>query len=255
MIETDLFKSITVFAFGNLLGSFLNVVIYRLPREKSITYPGSKCPSCNTPIAWYDNIPVLSWTILGGKCRYCKNPISVRYPFIELVTGLLLLMTYLTFDISWNWFFLAYFMCLMVVITWIDIDLMLIFNSLTYPGIAMGFIYSYINNNLQQSVLGSIIGTVLFYLIAKISLLVMKKEGMGMGDVTLVALLGAWLGFNNLLGTLFISFFLGSVIGIILLLKKGKSEHFPFGPSLTAGAIITLLTKNYLMTWYLSKFL
>ncbi|MBC7476410.1 MAG: prepilin peptidase [Candidatus Sericytochromatia bacterium] len=255
MIETDLFKSIIVLATGSLLGSFLNVVIYRLPREKSIVYPGSKCPSCNNVIAWYDNLPVLSWLLLGGKCRYCKNPIHFRYPAVELLTGILFLLTYAVFGIGWQWMFLAYFVCLLVVITWIDIDFMLIFNSLTYPGIAVGFIYSYINNNLQQSVLGSIIGTVLFYLIAKISLLVMKKEGMGMGDVTLVALIGAWLGLNDLIGSLMISFFLGSVIGIMLLLKKGKSEHFPFGPSLTLAALITLLTKNYLVTWYISKFL
>lgn len=217
--------------------------------------PGSKCPGCDRPIAFYDNIPVISWLILGAKCRKCKEKISIRYPIVELITGILFFLTYQNFDISLNWMFLSYFMCLMVVITYIDIDFMVILHSITYPAIVVGFIYSYINNILLQSVLGFIIGSVLFYLIAKLSFLLMKKEGMGMGDVALVALLGTWLGLTNLMGSLFISFLLGSLVGIIFLAVKGKSEHFPFGPSLAAGAIITLLTNNYLFNWYVNNFL
>jgi len=255
VIETSLFKGILVFAFGSLLGSFLNVLIYRLPREKSIVWPGSKCPKCNTAIAGYDNIPVFSWLILGGKCRYCKEPINIRYPLIELLTASLLFLTYLSFDINWNWIFLTYFVCVLIVIAWIDIDYMLILDCLTYPAIIIGFIYSFINNNILQSILGAVGGAVFFYLIVKVSLLVMKKEGMGMGDVTLVTLMGSWLGLQYLLGALIISFLLGSVIGTGLLLIKGKSEYFPFGPSLTVGALITLLTHNYVLTWYLEKFI
>lgn len=255
MIDIDIYKSILVLITGCLTGSFLNVVIYRLPREKSLVLPGSKCPGCDNPIAFYDNIPVVSWLLLGGKCRNCKEKISIRYPLVELVTGILFLMVYNSFDIGYNWIFLSYFVSLMVVITWIDIDFMLILHSITYPSIVVGFVYSYINNTLPQSILGSIIGGVLFYLIAKISLLVMKKEGMGMGDVTFVALLGAWLGLTNLMGSLFISFLLGSLIGIVFLAVKGKSEHFPFGPSLAIGALITIITDNYLLNWYLNNFL
>lgn len=255
MIDIDIYKSILVLITGCLTGSFLNVVIYRLPREKSLVLPGSKCPGCDNPIAFYDNIPVVSWLLLGGKCRNCKEKISIRYPLVELVTGILFLMVYNSFDIGYNWIFLSYFVSLMVVITWIDIDFMLILHSITYPSIVIGFVYSYINNTLPQSILGSIIGGVLFYLIAKISLLVMKKEGMGMGDVTFVALLGAWLGLTNLMGSLFISFLLGSLIGIVFLAVKGKSEHFPFGPSLAIGALITIITDNYLLNWYLNNFL
>ena len=255
MIDIDLYKSILVLITGCLTGSFLNVVIYRMPREKSLVMPGSKCPGCDRPIAFYDNIPVISWLILGAKCRKCKEKISIRYPIVELITGILFFLTYQNFDISLNWMFLSYFMCLMVVITYIDIDFMLILHSITYPAIVVGFIYSYINNILLQSVLGFIIGSVLFYLIAKLSFLLMKKEGMGMGDVALVALLGTWLGLANLMGSLFISFLLGSLVGIIFLAVKGRSEHFPFGPSLAAGAIITLLTNNYLFNWYVNNFL
>lgn len=255
MIDIDLYKSILVLITGCLTGSFLNVVIYRMPREKSLVMPGSKCPGCDRPIAFYDNIPVISWLILGAKCRKCKEKISIRYPIVELITGILFFLTYQNFDISLNWMFLSYFMCLMVVITYIDIDFMLILHSITYPAIVVGFIYSYINNILLQSVLGFIIGSVLFYLIAKLSFLLMKKEGMGMGDVALVALLGTWLGLTNLMGSLFISFLLGSLVGIIFLAVKGRSEHFPFGPSLAAGAIITLLTNNYLFNWYVNNFL
>jgi leader peptidase (prepilin peptidase)/N-methyltransferase len=255
VIETNILKGILVFAIGSLLGSFLNVLIYRLPREKSIVWPGSKCPKCNTPIAGYDNIPVLSWLILSGKCRHCKEKISIRYPLVELLTATLLFLTYKNFGINENWFLLTYFVCLMIVISLIDIDHMLILNSLTYPGIIIGFIYSYANNNIQQSLLGAFLGAVFFYLIVKISFFIMKKEGLGMGDVTFVALMGAWLGINYLLGALLISFFLGSLIGIMLLIKRGKSDYFPFGPSLAAGALVTLLTNNFLLTWYMDKFL
>lgn len=255
MIDIDIYKSILVLITGCLTGSFLNVVIYRLPREKSLVFPGSKCPGCDNPIAFYDNVPVLSWLLLSGKCRKCNEKISTRYPIVELMTGILFLMVYQSYDIGYNWIFLSYFVSLMVVITWIDIDFMLILHSITYPSIGVGFIYSYINNTLPQAILGSIIGGVLFYLIAKISLLVMKKEGMGMGDVTFVILLGAWLGLSNLLGSLFISFILGSLIGIIFLAVKGKSEHFPFGPSLAIGALITMITNNYLLNWYINNFL
>ena len=255
MIDVDLCKSVLALVTGSLTGSFLNVVIYRIPREKSLVLPGSKCPGCDSPIAFYDNIPVISWLVLGAKCRKCKEKISIRYPIVELITGVLFFLTFKNFDISLNWVFLSYFSSLMVVITWIDIDLMLILHSITYPAIVVGFIYSYINNTLPQSVLGFIIGTVLFYLIAKLSFLLMKKEGMGMGDVAFAALLGTWLGLNNLLGALFISFLLGSVVGLIFLSVKGKSEHFPFGPSLAAGSMITLLTNNYIFNWYINNFL
>lgn len=255
MIDTDLYKSILVLITGCLTGSFLNVVIYRLPREKSLVWPGSKCPGCDNPIAFYDNIPVISWLMLKGKCRKCNEKISIRYPIVELITGILFFLIYKSTGMSLNWMFLSYFVCLMVVITWIDIDFMLILHSITYPAIVIGFIYSYINNALPQSILGFIIGTVLFYLIAKISFVVMKKEGMGMGDVAFVALLGTWLGVTNLLGSLFISFLLGSLIGVVFLAVKGRSEHFPFGPSLAIGALITVLTNNYLFNWYINNFL
>jgi len=255
VIDTDLYKGILALVTGCLTGSFLNVVIYRMPREKSLVLPGSKCPGCDNPIAFYDNIPVISWLALKAKCRRCGEKISIRYPIVELITGILFYLIYQNFDIGLNWIFLSYFASLMVVITWIDIDFMLILHSITYPAIVVGFIYSYINNTLPQSILGFIIGTVLFYLIAKLSFLMMKKEGMGMGDVALAALLGTWLGLNNLLGSLFISFLLGSVIGLIFLALKGRSEHFPFGPSLAAGALITLLSNNYVFSWYINNFL
>jgi leader peptidase (prepilin peptidase)/N-methyltransferase len=255
VIEIGLLKGILVFAVGSLLGSFLNVLIYRLPREKSIVWPGSKCPKCNTAIAGYDNIPVISWLLLGGKCRTCKEKINIRYPLIELLTATLFLLTYLNFGIDWKWAFLTYFVCVLIVIAFIDIDYMLILDCLTYPAIIIGFIYSFINNNILQSILGAVGGAVFFYLIVKVSLVIMKKEGMGLGDVTLVTLIGAWLGLQYLFGALIISFLLGSMIGIVLLLKKGKSEYFPFGPSLTIGALITLLTNNFLLNWYLEKFI
>lgn len=254
MIDSNLLKGFLVFITGAMLGSFLNVVIYRLPREKSLVWPGSKCPKCNNEIAAYDNIPILSWLLLMGKCRYCKEPISFRYPFIELLTASLFLLTYVNFGLDWRWVFLAYFISVLLVISWIDIDYMLILNSLSYPALIIGLLYNFINGKLTESILGSIIGSILFYLIVKLSTLIFKKEGMGMGDVILVAVLGAWLGWQNLIGTIILSFILGSVIGLALLFKRGKSDYFPFGPSLAIGAIITLFSDNYLLNWYVSKF-
>lgn len=255
MISNHIVNGILVFATGSLLGSFLNVVIYRIPREKSIAFPGSKCPKCNTPIAWYDNIPVISWVLLGAKCRYCKEPISIRYPSVELITAILFLLSFNTFGIDWKWFFIAYFICLMIVITWIDIDHMLILDNITYPGILIGFLYNLIKGDIIQSLVGAFLGFLFFYLITKISPIVLKKEGMGMGDVVLATLLGSWLGLNALSGTVFLSFLIGSLIGIVLLVKNGKSEYFPFGPALAFSALVTVISNNYIFDWYVNKIL
>lgn len=255
VINSYLINGVLVFATGSLLGSFLNVVIYRIPREKSIAFPGSKCPKCNTPIAWYDNIPVVSWVLLGAKCRYCKEPISIRYPSVELITAILFLLAFMTLGANWNWFFIAYFICLMVVITWIDIDHMLILDNITYPGILIGFLYNFIKGDIIQSLIGAFLGFLFFYMITKISLIVLKKEGMGMGDVVLATLLGSWLGLNSLIGTVFLSFVIGSLVGIFLLIKNRKSEYFPFGPALAFSALVTLISKNYIFDWYVNKIL
>ncbi|MFN8670525.1 MAG: prepilin peptidase [Candidatus Sericytochromatia bacterium] len=246
---------LSVFVTGGLLGSFLNVVIYRLPREKSIAYPGSKCPKCNNAIAWYDNIPVLSWLALGAKCRYCKEPISFRYPSIELLTAILFLTTFMHFGVGWQWLFLSYFVALMVVITWIDIDHMIILDSVVYPGIILGILYNFINGVIMDSLLASFTGYAIFYALAKGSKLLLKKEGMGEGDITLVALLGAWLGMSKMFGTVFLSFFIGSIIGLFLLIRNRKSEHFPFGPALTASAFITIFSNNYVFDLYMRNFM
>jgi len=246
-----LFEIVLVFICGSMIGSFLNVVIYRFPREKSIMYPPSKCPKCNREIPPYDNIPIFSWLFLKGKCRNCKEPISFRYPFVEFLTAALLVLTYLDFGITWQWFFLTYFICMLIVISWIDIDHLLILNSLTYPTIIIGLIFNFLKGNIFQSLLGAVIGGLFIYLLAKFSAILLKKEGMGMGDVTFVTVLGAWLGLNYLVGTLIISFFIGSIVGLVLMLLRGKSDYFPFGPSLALGALITLLTNNYLFEWYI----
>jgi leader peptidase (prepilin peptidase)/N-methyltransferase len=236
-----------------MLGSFLNVVIYRLPREKSIMYPNSRCPKCNNDIKFYDNIPILSWLFLGGKCRYCKEPISIRYPLNEFITALLLCIAFLIFGLSWKWIFITYFISVLIVISWIDLDYMLILDSLTYPGIALGLIYNFFDNKIIEALSGAVLGYFLLFLIAKASLFFLKKEGMGLGDVTLSSLIGAWLGINYLLGTLFISFILGSIIGIILYFYRGKSDYFPFGPFLVIGTLISFFSNNYLFELYLKK--
>lgn len=249
----NILNFILIFVFGSMLGSFLNVVIYRLPREKSIIYPNSKCPKCNSDIKFYDNIPILSWIFLGGKCRYCKETISIRYPLNELITASLLCIAYYIFGLNWKWIFITYFISLMIVISWIDIDYMLILDSLTYPGIIVGIIYNFLNNKIIDSILGAILGYTILFIIAKLSLIFLKKEGMGLGDVTFITLIGAWLGMNYLFGTLFIGFLLGSIFGVGLYLYRKKSDYFPFGPFLALGGLISFFSKNYLFELYLEK--
>lgn len=252
MIDATLLKGFLVFLCGCMTGSFLNVVIYRIPAEKSIVFPGSKCPKCNNKIAWYDNIPILSWLLLKAKCRYCAEPISMRYPLVELITAIIALLTFNVVGVGLNWILLFYFICTMIVISLVDIDHMLILDCIAYPSVLIGIIYSFINGSIYDSLIASIGGALILYLIAKLSLLIFKKEGMGLGDVSMIAIVGAWFGSKYLLSTFVISLFFGLFTGIILLLRKGKSEYFPFGPSIAVGALITVLTKNYLLNLYLS---
>lgn len=250
-------NGLAVFFTGCLLGSFLNVVIYRMPEEKSIAYPSSRCPKCNNNISWYDNVPIFSWLLLGAKCRYCKDKISVRYPFVEFLTGCLFFLCFYTFGIDWKWIFISYFICLMVVITLIDIDNMIVLPAIIYPSIFVGVLYNFIKGDIIQSLLASFLGFIIFYIIEKISLLVLKKEGMGRGDALIACLLGSWLGVNSMINSVMMSFFIGSFIGFILLVKNNfKSKQFPFGPSLALSSLITLFSnENYVFDWYIGNFM
>jgi leader peptidase (prepilin peptidase)/N-methyltransferase len=241
---------LTVLVFGLIVGSFCNVIIYRLPLGNSIITPGSQCRSCGNPIRPWDNIPILSYFLLNGRCRFCREPISVRYPIVEFTSGILFIVLYLKFGLSILFVIYALMASTLLVIALIDLDHKIIPNVITLPGVLVGLILSlrFLPITPLTSLLGVLIGGTLFYLIALVS-----KGGMGGGDIKLIAMIGAFLGWHGTLFTIFSSALLGAVVGISLMLlgKKGRKDKLPFGPFLSFGAILFMLSGDDLVRWYL----
>ena len=248
------------FIFGALIGSFLNVVILRLPdEEQSVVFPASHCPKCGTDLHWYENIPVFSYLALRGKCRTCKEPISLQYPAVELCMGLLSLALYHRFGFSFILPFYFLFLAALLAIIFIDIHLQIIPDKISLPGILIGFISSFFNPlvSWQESGLGIFIGGGILYAIAKGYLLLTKREGMGLGDSKLLAMIGAFLGWQCLLYVIFFSSLTGSIVGIAAMFqqKKGGQTRIPYGPFLSLGAISWLFFREDILAvwaWYLS---
>jgi len=254
------------FIFGLIVGSFLNVCIYRLPRSMSIIMPPSSCPACNTPIKPWENIPVLSYIFLRGKCRGCSGKISMRYPLVELLNAVFYLVVLKYFSIGWHLPFLFGFVSAIIVITFIDLDFQIIPDAITLPGIVVGvlgaslfipdpFISRQLAFNQQtslvvgiiNSLIGMLTGGGLFYLIA-----ILSRGGMGGGDIKMMAMVGAFMGWKAVLLTTFIGSLTGSVIGIFLMVFKGKGRKtkIPFGPFLACGSVVTLFFGGRILKWY-----
>ena len=226
------------FILGSILGSFSNMLIYRIPRGISIIFPSSFCPKCNSKIKFYDNIPILSYIILRGKCRKCKEKISFRYFIVEIIMAILFLFSYIKFGISLNLIKSISFIFLGITISFIDIENMLIPDVLSYPGIIIGFFLSLFSKKFFYYIFGGIFGAVLallFYITGKI----IKKELMGEGDIFVLSMIGIYNGIMNVIITIFIASFLGSIIGIILKIKR-KIKYLPFAPFLYFSAFLTL---------------
>jgi leader peptidase (prepilin peptidase) / N-methyltransferase len=244
---------IIIFAFGLIIGSFCNVVIYRLPQGKSIVTPGSQCRACGTRICPWDNIPLLSYFLLRGRCRFCKKPISIRYPTIECISGILFLLLYLKVGLSMTFFVYAFLISALLIVALIDLDHRIIPNIITLPGMAVGVSLSMgvLPLTPLASLFGLMIGGAIFYLIALVS-----KGGMGGGDIKLIAMIGAFLGLQGGLFTIFASALLGSVVGLMLMLlgKKGRKDRVPFGPFLSFGAILFMICGDGVIQWYLNLF-
>ena len=240
---------IIVFAFGLIMGSFCNVVIYRLPQGKSIVTPGSQCRSCGSLIRPWDNIPLLSFFWLRGRCRSCKDPISTRYPAVECISGVLFVLLYLKFGLSMTFTVYGFLTSALLIIALIDLDHKIIPNAITLPGIAVGLGLSLgiLPITPLASLFGLIIGGTVFYLIAFVS-----KGGMGGGDIKLIAMIGTFLGLQGGLFTIFTSALLGSMVGLMLMLlrKKGRKDRIPFGPFLSCGAILFMLSGDNIIEWY-----
>ncbi len=245
--------------FGAIIGSFLNVVILRLPNDdESIAFPGSHCPQCKQSLHWYDNIPILSYLALRGKCRSCKKPISLQYPLVEFVMAVFAAVLFARFAFSFELILYFMFFAALLVIIFIDIHHQIIPDCISLPGIAIGFIGSFFNGLVtwQQSALGVALGGGLLYAVAYAYYAVTKREGMGGGDIKLLAMIGAFLGWQSLLYVIFCSSVTGSVVGLVAMLKqkKGGQTRIPYGPFLAGAAITYLLFDKQiqsLWTWYL----
>lgn len=246
-----------VFIFGVAFGSFINVLIYRLPRKESLIKPASKCPSCGAGIRFYDNIPIVSYLVLRGKCRNCNNKISLRYPLVEIMAGLLAVFAVYSFGFSVKGIEVAVLSLVFLAIFFIDLDFTIIPDSITYPGIPIGLAVSFIPGAMVgwvHSIIGLVVGGGAFMLVGLLGELIFKKEALGFGDVKYAAMVGAFLGWKKLLLMLIIASFLGSVIGIALILasrKKKESTYIPFGPFLTVGALISIYFGEIIIRAYL----
>lgn len=245
--------------YGALIGSFLNVVILRLPKEgASIVFPSSHCPICKQAIRWYDNIPIFSYLILRGKCRSCHTHISLQYPLVELLTAVLAGGLCYRFGFGFDLLYFFIFCAALVVIIFIDIHHQIIPDRISLPGIALGFGGSFFSNQVTwlESLLGLLIGGGLLYAIALVYQLLKKREGMGGGDIKLLAMIGAFLGWQSLLYVVFISSLTGSVVGVWAMIrqKQGGLSRLPFGPFLAFGALTWLFFHPQIMGlwhWYL----
>jgi leader peptidase (prepilin peptidase)/N-methyltransferase len=247
---------IFIFLFGLAIGSFLNVCIYRMPHDLSIVKPSSFCPKCSSKIKWYHNIPVLSYIILGGKCAYCGENISVTYPLIEILSGLVFLINFLIFGFNIQYLTIVIFESLLLIVIFVDLEHMIIPDEISIGGIVAGFILSFFQNSIswQDSLLGIVIGGGILLLIIKGYYLLTKKEGMGGGDVKLLAMIGAFLGYKSLFFVILCSSFLGTLIGIPIMIIKGKDKNFaiPFGPFLSIAAILYIYFGEKIISSYLN---
>lgn len=245
MIET--YNYLIPIVFGLITGSFLNVCIYRLPENKSIVSPGSHCPSCGHPIAWYDNIPLLSYILLGGRCRHCKIKISLQYPIVEALTASLFLLIGLIYpplETPEFWIY-SLFISSLIVVSFIDLKHYIIPDVITYPGIPIGLLLSWrlTDVGLKNAVIGSAAGLVLLLTVAVGYRIIAGREGMGGGDIKLAGMIGAFTGLEGVLFSILAGALAGSIIGSLFLAITGKGSRtpIPFGPFLSFGAILFIL--------------
>jgi len=250
--------TIIVFILGAAMGSFANVVICRLPRGESIIHPGSRCPSCGASIRWFDNIPILSYFVLRARCRSCGAPISFRYPLVEALTGSLFAAVLWRVGVGWHTVILALFCWALVVVTFIDLDHRIIPDMISLPGIVAGAAASLLPGfpRPSDSLIGLAAGGGFLFLILFAYEKIMKDEGMGMGDVKLLAMIGAFLGWQALPVTILFASITGTMAGVAFALAKGEPVRkfpIPFGPFLALGAVVHLFFGMELIQWYIGR--
>ena len=245
-----------VFIIGLLIGSFSNVCIYRIPRNESIVFPASHCPTCNQTIRWYDNIPVLSYLFLKGRCRFCQNRISAEYPLVESLTGLIYLFLFLSFGWQIKTPIYMFFCSALIIIAFIDLKERIIPDNISIPFMFAGFLISFFLKDISylDSLLGILAGGGSLLLIAVVGSYLFKKEAMGGGDIKLAAMVGAFLGWQLTLLALFLGFLSGSLTGMIILIKnrgkEARDDSVPFGPFIVSGTLLTIFFGKAILNWY-----
>lgn len=261
----DWFFAIAALALGAIIGSFLNVVIHRYPREESIVFPPSRCPGCGAAIKPYDNVPVLSFLWLRGRCRSCRAPISIRYPLVELANALFYLAIFLRTGLSPLFVPVAAAVSMVIVLIYIDAEIQMLPDVITYPGIIIGLTAGILGlgplapdmllaADWLDSLLGAILGASIIAAIILIYWLIRRIEGMGWGDVKMMAMIGAILGAKSVLPVLFLASVTGTLIGVPLALrhKKGMQVALPFGIFLGFATLGLLFFGPTLWSWYLA---
>jgi leader peptidase (prepilin peptidase)/N-methyltransferase len=250
MIHPPWVPPAALFVLGTVLGSFFNVVIHRLPRGESVVSPRSRCPHCGRAIQWWDNIPLVSFLVLGGRCRSCRRPIAWRYPAVELATAVLLVSAWLRFGPSGDGLGLltaSVLSLLLVPIFFIDLEHRLVPNVITYPGIVVALLLAAAGGRLINAAIAAAGAGAVFLAIALIS-----RGGMGGGDVKLAAMLGAFLGWPDAAVAILLAFIGGAAAGVALIVAglRTRKDAIPFGPALAAGALIALYAADPLLRWY-----
>jgi leader peptidase (prepilin peptidase)/N-methyltransferase len=239
------------FIFGAVVGSFLNVCIFRIPVKTSIIKPLSQCPHCHHPVYFYDNIPIISFIMLRGKCRDCGGKISWRYPLVELITAALALLLFLQFGLTLKFLTFFIFTAVLIVITFIDLDHQIIPDVLTLPGIPIFFLLAIFVVKVPwlEALIGLLIGGGMLFAIAFVYQLITKREGMGGGDIKLLAMIGGFLGWKSLIFILLVSSFSGAIVGIaaMVIQKQDMKYAIPFGPFLSVAAVAYLFWGDAFM--------
>ena len=258
-MDLDVIMTIFSLLFGLILGSFLNVCIHRIPRKKSIINPPSSCPKCGERIRYYDNIPVISYILLLGKCRACRHPIPTIYPIVELMTGLLSIALFMRYGLSPQYFLFLAFSASLIVVCFIDLHHKIIPDIISIPGIFLGLAIALIFDHIHwlDSLIGILGGGGFLFQIAIGFEKLTGKEGMGGGDVKLLAMIGAWMGWKTLPYIILISSLTGTIMGggSLLITRQGLRVKIPFGPFLALGALVYLFFGKALVSWYYGFFL
>jgi len=241
---------------GLCIGSFLNVCIHRLPLKQSVVHPRSRCPDCGYALRWYDNVPVVSYAALRGRCRSCSRPISLQYPIVEIVTAVLFVAHWYTFGPTIMLPVRLLFACALLVLFMIDLEHQILPDVITLPGIVIGVILSFfLPPGPVMSLIGVAAGGGVLWAIAEAWYRLRKVEAMGFGDVKMLAMVGAWLGVKMVLLTFVLSSMLGGLIGAVLIgsRRADMATRVPFGTMLAVGALVASMYGEALLAWYLSR--